>query len=230
MANASLQRPKTDQCPTQKTAPIPPPTWPPPSKTSRRSTSAHTSSRHKYLPSQSSSTNQPTDPNQVFHQTPLSFALVNLKPLLPGHVLICPRRRAARVADLTPAETSDLFLTVRRVGRMVERVFGGSSLNIAVQDGPDAGQSVAHVHTHVIPRRGGDLEHRGGSDKIYEMMDGEEGDLKRGFEDKSESEAGQGSLTGVDNEGRRARSAEEMRAEAEMLAGEMANEKEEHVD
>ncbi|KAF4157838.1 hypothetical protein CNMCM6936_003749 [Aspergillus lentulus] len=59
--------------------------------------------------------------SQVFHLTPLSFALVNLKPILPGHVLVSPRRRVPRVADLTAAETSDLFLTVQRVGRTGRR-------------------------------------------------------------------------------------------------------------
>ncbi|XHG02246.1 hypothetical protein AWENTII_005603 [Aspergillus wentii] len=115
--------------------------------------------------------------SQVFHLTPLTFALVNLKPILPGHVLVSPRRRVPRVSELTAAETSDLFLTVRRVGRMVERVYGASSLNIAVQDGVDAGQSVAHVHTHIIPRKKADLDYRGGTDAVYEMLDGEEGDL-----------------------------------------------------
>ncbi|KAK1139636.1 Dinucleoside triphosphate hydrolase [Aspergillus melleus] len=114
--------------------------------------------------------------SQVFHQTPLTIALVNLKPILPGHVLISPRRVVPRVADLTPSETSDLFLTVRRVGRMIERVYGASSLNIAVQDGVDAGQSVPHVHTHVIPRKRADLDHKGGTDAVYDMLDGEEGD------------------------------------------------------
>ncbi|KAL5332802.1 HIT-like domain-containing protein [Aspergillus crustosus] len=90
---------------------------------------------------------------QVFHQTPLSIALVNLKPILPGHVLVSPRRVVPRVSDLTPPETADLFLTVRRVGRMIERVYGATSLNIAIQDGPEAGQSVPHVHAHIIPRR-----------------------------------------------------------------------------
>ena len=60
---------------------------------------------------------------------------------------------------------------------MVERVFQASSLNVAMQDGIDAGQSVPHVHTHIIPRRAADLEDRGGSDAIYGMLDGEEGDI-----------------------------------------------------
>ncbi|KAJ6177833.1 Histidine triad (HIT) protein [Penicillium mononematosum] len=90
-------------------------------------------------------------------QPPLTFALVNLKPILPGHVLVSPRRVVPRVTDLTPAETSDLFVTVRRVGRMLERIYGATSLNIAIQDGAHAGQSVPHVHAHIIPRKAADL-------------------------------------------------------------------------
>ncbi|KAJ6135558.1 hypothetical protein N7512_000718 [Penicillium capsulatum] len=164
---------------------------------------------------------------QVFLQTPLSFALVNLKPILPGHVLVSPRRVVPRVADLTVAETSDLFLTVRRVGRMVERVYGAASLNIAVQDGIHAGQSVPHVHAHIIPRKPADLDHRGGTDAIYDMLDGEEGDIGKAFRQGaggSEASSRRTRFPVVDNEERKPRSAEEMEEEAQMLAGEMEKE------
>ncbi|KAE8149122.1 HIT-like domain-containing protein [Aspergillus avenaceus] len=157
---------------------------------------------------------------QVFHLTPQTFALVNLKPILPGHVLISPRRVVPRVSDLTASETTDLFLTVRRVGRMIERVYGATSLSIAVQDGVDAGQSVPHVHAHVIPRKRADLDARGGTDKVYEMLDGEEGDLGRHLEER-DGRGRRARFPAVDDEERRARSLEEMEAEARMLAGEM---------
>jgi bis(5'-adenosyl)-triphosphatase len=85
--------------------------------------------------------------NQVFHLSPsqLSFALVNLKPLLPGHVLVCPTRCVPRLSQLTDEETTDLFLSVKRVSRTMERLYNASSLNVAVQDGVDAGQSMPHV-------------------------------------------------------------------------------------
>ncbi|KAJ5671120.1 Histidine triad (HIT) protein [Penicillium longicatenatum] len=167
---------------------------------------------------------------QVFHTTSLSYALVNLKPILPGHVLVSPRRVVPRVSDLTPAETSDLFLTVRRVGRMVERVYGASSLNIAVQDGVDAGQSVPHVHAHIIPRKAADLDHRGGTDAVYDMLDGEEGDVGKAFKEAGGEEAEvekpqkKSRFPVVDNEARKPRGMEEMIAEAEMLAREMEKE------
>ncbi|KAL3486377.1 HIT-like domain-containing protein [Aspergillus germanicus] len=151
---------------------------------------------------------------QVFHQTSLSFALVNLKPILPGHVLVSPRRVVPRVSDLTVTETTDLFLTVRRVGRMIERVYGATSLNIAIQDGTEAGQSVPHVHAHIIPRRRRDLST---VDAVYDKLDGEEGDLRRGLEER------EGALK-VDDEERIARGAVEMEEEAIMLATEMEKE------
>ncbi|KAL1956120.1 hypothetical protein VTO42DRAFT_7639 [Malbranchea cinnamomea] len=175
--------------------------------------------------------------SQVFYITTHCFAFVNLKPLLPGHVLVSPFRTVQRVSDLTPDETSDLFLTVRRVGRMVERVYTATSLNIAIQDGVDAGQTVPHVHAHIIPRRRSDLDARGGSDAIYEMLDGEEGNIARQLfekeqkqiaeeeeEEQRQEERKRRGFPAVDNEARKPRTEEEMTAEAKMLAAEMEKE------
>ncbi|EON66083.1 hypothetical protein W97_05326 [Coniosporium apollinis CBS 100218] len=168
---------------------------------------------------------------QVFHSTPHTFALVNLKPILPGHVLISPHRRVPRLRDLTPTEISDLFLTVQRVSRMIERVFNATALNIAIQDGADAGQSVPHLHAHVIPRREGDLE--GGGDAVYDLIEGEEGDVGAHLEERERERGGEqrdggvngrrrGRFPAVDaDEARKPRSEEEMRKEAEWFAEEM---------
>jgi bis(5'-adenosyl)-triphosphatase len=153
---------------------------------------------------------------------------VNLKPLLPGHVLVSPRRIVPRFNDLSAAEVQDLFLTVQRVSRMVERVFDASSLNIAIQDGADAGQSVPHVHAHIIPRKKDDLQERGGTDAIYEMMESEDADLNKQLREKelaarsdlAEDEK-RGRFPAVDNDSRRPRSDEEMQEEATWLAQEM---------
>lgn len=154
---------------------------------------------------------------QVFHLTAHSYALVNIKPLLPGHVLVCPIRRVSRVNELTAAEVTDLFLTVQRVGRMVERVFEASSLNIAIQDGIDAGQSVPHVHAHIVPRRPADYPE---TDDFYKEMEGPAGDVGR-----HQEEFRRGKFPAVHtDEQRKPRSTEDMNKEAEWLAQEMARE------
>ena len=155
---------------------------------------------------------------QVFHTTAHSMALVNLKPLLPGHVLVTPRRVAPRLSDLSADEVSDLFLTVQRVARVVERVYKATSLNIAMQDGVDAGQSVPHVHTHLVPRKQADLDHRGGSDAIYGMMEGEEGNVGRHQLEMWEVRP---TFPRVDEQSRKPKTESEMAEEARMLAAEM---------
>jgi bis(5'-adenosyl)-triphosphatase len=147
---------------------------------------------------------------------------VNLKPILPGHVLVSPLRRAPRFNDLTPPEVADLFSTVQRVSRTIERVYKATALNIAIQDGEDAGQSVPHVHVHVIPRKKADLDDRGGSDAIYKMMDGEEGNIGGHMKEAERRAKRANEFPRVDaDSARKARTEQEMRKEAEWLAEEM---------
>jgi diadenosine tetraphosphate (Ap4A) HIT family hydrolase len=93
------------------------------------------------------------DPGQIFLETSFSYGVVNLKPIVPGHVLIISKRICPRLSELTPEEVSDLFTTVHRVGPVIERHYQGDALNIAIQDGVSAGQTVPHVHVHILPRK-----------------------------------------------------------------------------
>jgi bis(5'-adenosyl)-triphosphatase len=63
-------------------------------------------------------------------------------------VLIAPKRVVKRLADMTTEEVTDLFQTVQKVGKVVEEQYNGTSLTVAMQDGPQAGQSVP---VHITP-------------------------------------------------------------------------------
>lgn len=104
---------------------------------------------------------------------------------------------------------------------MIERVYNGTSLNVAMQDGADAGQSVPHVHAHIIPRGKADLDDRGGTDAIYDMLEGEEGNVGKQLRESSEDRP---RFPKVDNEGRKPRKEEEMVEEAQRLAQEIEKE------
>lgn len=204
-----------------------------------------------------------TDNIQVFLTTPHSFALVNLKPLLPGHVLVCPTRPHRRLTDLSAPEVTDLFVTVQRVQRMLARHYfrpsspsplpttttttttsstpprpsdqtgvddgRGGSFNIAVQDGPGAGQTVAHVHVHVIPRVAGlssKPDDGTAADEVYEQMAGEEGNVGGALWDRDAAAAGGkgrprpgGAFDRIEDRDREARSLAVMEAEAEVYRG-----------
>lgn len=69
----------------------------------------------------------------------------------------------------------------QRVGTAVEAHFGAASLTFAVQDGPQAGQTVPHVHVHILPRRPGDFEP---NDKVYDEIDAASKHLVRDLTDR----------------------------------------------
>ena len=82
-------------------------------------------------------------------------------------VLVSTLRPVARFADLTTEEVADLFVCAHRIAPVLQTLFKSSSLTIAVQDGEHAGQTVDHVHVHLIPRRLGDFKH---NDDIYDQV------------------------------------------------------------
>lgn len=180
-------------------------------------TSQVSPAKHSYPPHQPAQ--ERLSQKQVFYKTPLSFCLVNLKPLLPGHILVCPLRRVQHIDQLSAKEVTDLFSTVQLASRTLKRVYNASACNIAIQDGEAAGQSVPHVHAHLIPRKDGDMDAQGGGDKIYEQLEGDEGDVGR---HQREQEGGRkGKFPKVEDDKRKPRSMEEMEKEARWLAEEI---------
>ncbi|GLH07924.1 Uncharacterized protein GBIM_13306 [Gryllus bimaculatus] len=105
---------------------------------------------------------------QVFYQTEYTFAFTNKRCVLPGHVLVAPKRCAKRLVDLSEEEIRDLFVTATSVQKVVERCYLATSSTICVQDGKDAGQTVEHVHVHIIPRKPGDFAR---NDDIYGALE-----------------------------------------------------------
>ncbi|CAO3616363.1 unnamed protein product [Mucor fragilis] len=132
--------------------------------------------------------------SQIFFKSKLSIGIVNLKPIAPGHVLVLPKRNIPRLADLNKHESADLMLSAQKIGNVVEKHYGCTSLTMTIQDGPQAGQTVPHVHMHIIPRKTGDWAN---NDDIYQELD-----------EKKQ---------GVDNEERKPRTEQEMSLEASEL-------------
>ncbi|KAK2166489.1 hypothetical protein NP493_1318g00016 [Ridgeia piscesae] len=112
--------------------------------------------------------------SQVFFRSTHCIGFVNIKPVVPGHVLVAPMREVERFESLAPAEIADLFQSVQTIAKVVEKHYERTSLTIGVQDGPEAGQSVKHVHVHVMPRRNGDFKN---NDDIYDELQSHDKDL-----------------------------------------------------
>lgn len=96
-----------------------------------------------------------------FYENRYFFATYNISPILPGHSLVIPKRHVVRLADLSEAEAHEVVPFVIKVNRILSELFKTQDFDISIQDGIAAGQTVMHLHIHIIPRILGDLPNAG---------------------------------------------------------------------
>ncbi len=86
------------------------------------------------------------------------FAAYDLHPASEGHFLVIPYRHFASVFDMSEEELVELWSLVKKGKEDVEERYKPDGYNIGVNVGEAAGQSIHHLHIHVIPRYKGDVE------------------------------------------------------------------------
>jgi diadenosine tetraphosphate (Ap4A) HIT family hydrolase len=103
------------------------------------------------------------DAARILQDTPLAVAYRDAFPVSKGHCLVIPRRHIASWFDATPEERSDMLGLLDEARARVQRDHGPDGFNIGINDGAAAGQTVPHLHVHLIPRYAGDVpDPRGG--------------------------------------------------------------------
>lgn len=96
-------------------------------------------------------------------ETNSSFAIFDGFPVNEGHALIIPKRHTANYFDLTLEEQKDGIELLNRVKLIVQEKYNPAGFNVGININEAAGQTVSHVHIHLIPRYEGDVEEpRGG--------------------------------------------------------------------
>lgn len=99
-----------------------------------------------------------TDPRGVSLQHELAFSARDTYPTSPGHTLVIPRRHVASFFELMPEEVAACMGLLQQEKELLDKEFKPDGYNIGVNVGPAAGQSIMHVHIHIIPRYKGDVE------------------------------------------------------------------------
>lgn len=98
------------------------------------------------------------DEGLIVHRGRHCYVVLNLFPYNPGHLLICPYRHVAPYLGLTPEETADFTSLTRASLRSLQTASAPGGFNIGMNQGDVAGAGVAaHLHQHVVPRWGGDM-------------------------------------------------------------------------
>jgi diadenosine tetraphosphate (Ap4A) HIT family hydrolase len=99
----------------------------------------------------------------ILLEHPLAFVRRDGYPVSKGHCLIIPRRHVASFFECTREERATMMELLDEAKAMIDREHAPSGYNIGINDGAAAGQTVMHVHMHLIPRYAGDAaDPRGG--------------------------------------------------------------------
>jgi len=98
-------------------------------------------------------------PSYKIYEDEKTLAFLDINPSVPGHTLIIPKVHIARVEDLSQEDAGALFCTLHRLVGGIQEVVEAPASSVGINNGPESGQEVPHVHIHVIPRSRGD---RGG--------------------------------------------------------------------
>ena len=86
----------------------------------------------------------------------LAWAFPTNIPIVPGHVIICPKRCVLKFEDLDITEREAMFGLVGKLKPALAKTFGAEGFNFAWNEGEVAGQKVPHLHLHMLPRKKGD--------------------------------------------------------------------------
>jgi diadenosine tetraphosphate (Ap4A) HIT family hydrolase len=99
-----------------------------------------------------------TDAKGVSLQNELAYSARDSYAVSPGHTVVVPRRHVAEFFDLSLEEIAACMDLIKQEKDLIDEEFKPDGYNIGVNVGPAAGQSIFHVHIHIIPRYKGDVE------------------------------------------------------------------------
>lgn len=105
---------------------------------------------------------------RVVAESPLTLTLRDAFPVSPGHTLVVPKRHFADLFDATPDEITEIWQALREAAEELAAQHHPSGFNLGVNVGEAAGQTIMHLHVHLIPRYNGDQpDPRGGIRRIF---------------------------------------------------------------
>ena len=84
-----------------------------------------------------------------------TIAFLDIMPQAEGHTLVIPKEPAENIFDLSPEGAAALLQATKKIAAAVKHVTGAPGILLAQLNGAAAGQTVFHIHFHIIPRSGG---------------------------------------------------------------------------
>ena len=89
------------------------------------------------------------------------LAIYNIAPVLPGHSLIIPKNHITSLLQLNNEEMMAFFDTAKIALKILMKAFNTDAFDWSIQEKPEAGQTIEHLHLHIVPKLKGDLSSPG---------------------------------------------------------------------
>ena len=94
-------------------------------------------------------------PCEKIIETDSEIALLDIMPCAMGHTLVIPKLEVERLEDLPVDHALSLMRTMQQVSKAISVAFDGIDYNLILNNGSNAGQEIAHIHFHLLPRTEG---------------------------------------------------------------------------
>ncbi len=109
--------------------------------------------------------------DQLILENDLAVAIMDKFPVNEGHMLFIPKRHFKTYFEATKEEVVALYDLLHEGKKYLDEKFNADGYNIGINIGEDAGQTIMHLHIHLIPRYKGDVEDpRGGIRHLKEQL------------------------------------------------------------
>ena len=96
-----------------------------------------------------------------------TFAFLDIMPRVKGHTIVVPKAKAENILDVDESDLAHLMATVRKLAPYVVSAMDADGFVVQQFNGEAAGQTVFHLHVHILPRRAGDrLKHHASEDNL----------------------------------------------------------------
>ena len=84
------------------------------------------------------------------------LAMLDISPVFPGHMLVLPKKHVLNIEEVSEEDLSALIIVVKKMGLLLKDKLGYGGYNVTENNDSVSGQTVPHLHFHVIPRQSGD--------------------------------------------------------------------------
>ena len=95
---------------------------------------------------------------RIIYECNHTIAFIDTYPASPGHTLVVPKRHIPTYFDASEDEILAIGKAVQICKELLDNEFNPDAYNIGINNGEAAGQSIKHLHVHIIPRYKGDVE------------------------------------------------------------------------